>query len=130
MLQERTKLSTRGQIVIPKTIRDQAGLQAGDELQVTFDGERIVLLPLAESGDYETAAAGRGRAVSYSSEEPANREHLHPSELWASRLRAFGKLARLQEQYSDVSAHDLYSASRRELEGRHTPDGKGQDTVR
>jgi AbrB family looped-hinge helix DNA binding protein len=51
-IRERTRLSTRGQVVIPKLIRDQAELSAGDELTVIYDGETIVLVPT----DHESAS--------------------------------------------------------------------------
>jgi len=38
-----TKLSTKGQVVLPGRIRRRLGLQAGDTLDVKLEGERIVL---------------------------------------------------------------------------------------
>ena len=40
-----TKLSTKGQIVLPGPIRRKLGLQAGDPLDAKVDGGRIVLTP-------------------------------------------------------------------------------------
>jgi AbrB family looped-hinge helix DNA binding protein len=38
-----TKLSTKGQTVLPKAIREMARLEAGDELEVGYSGGMIVL---------------------------------------------------------------------------------------
>ena len=40
-----TKLSTKGQVVLPGPIRRKLGLQAGDSLDAKVDGGRIVLTP-------------------------------------------------------------------------------------
>jgi AbrB family looped-hinge helix DNA binding protein len=39
----RTHVSAKGQVVIPKAVRETMALQQGDELEVSLDGERIVL---------------------------------------------------------------------------------------
>jgi len=38
-----TKMSTKGQIVIPKRLREELGLQPGDPVAMAVDGERLVL---------------------------------------------------------------------------------------
>ena len=38
-----TKMSTKGQIVIPKRLREKLGLQPGDPLAMAVDGDRLVL---------------------------------------------------------------------------------------
>jgi AbrB family looped-hinge helix DNA binding protein len=40
-----TKLSTKGQVVLPGPIRRKLGLQAGDPLDAKVDGGSIVLTP-------------------------------------------------------------------------------------
>ncbi len=40
-MQELIKISSKGQIVIPKTIREAANIQSGDQLLVEWDGEQI-----------------------------------------------------------------------------------------
>jgi AbrB family looped-hinge helix DNA binding protein len=43
---EVTRLSSRGQVVLPKAVRDRLGLIAGQPLAVEADGERVVLRPI------------------------------------------------------------------------------------
>ena len=40
-----TKISTKGQVVLPGPIRRRLGLQAGDPLDAKVEGERIILTP-------------------------------------------------------------------------------------
>lgn len=40
-----TKVSTKGQVVLPSSIRRRLGLEPGDSLDVKAEGERIVLTP-------------------------------------------------------------------------------------
>ena len=44
-----TKLSTKGQVILPKAIREAAGLQPGTEFTVEKTGEGILLRPLQQS---------------------------------------------------------------------------------
>lgn len=39
----RTHVSAKGQVVIPKVVRETLALKQGDELDVSLDGTRIVL---------------------------------------------------------------------------------------
>jgi AbrB family looped-hinge helix DNA binding protein len=40
-----TKISTKGQVVLPSAIRRKLGLRPGDPLEANVEGERIVLTP-------------------------------------------------------------------------------------
>jgi AbrB family looped-hinge helix DNA binding protein len=40
-----TKISTKGQVVLPRTLRDKAGLRPGDALEARLEGGSIVLTP-------------------------------------------------------------------------------------
>ena len=44
---ETTTLTSKGQLVIPKPVRDALHLKSGTSLSVTTDGERIVLEPIS-----------------------------------------------------------------------------------
>ena len=43
-----TVLAKKGQIVIPKVIRDELGLEAGDDFDIYLQDGEIVLRPLAK----------------------------------------------------------------------------------
>lgn len=43
-----TALSSKGQIVLPKTIREELSLKVGTKLMVFSDGKNILLKPIAE----------------------------------------------------------------------------------
>jgi len=40
-----TRVSTKGQVVVPSRIRRKLGLQPGDSLEARIEGEHIVLTP-------------------------------------------------------------------------------------
>jgi AbrB family looped-hinge helix DNA binding protein len=40
-----TRLSTKGQVVLPGKIRERLGLKAGDALDASIEGGRVVLTP-------------------------------------------------------------------------------------
>lgn len=42
-IMDRRRMDELGRVVIPKTIRESANVKAGDELDVTFDGEKITI---------------------------------------------------------------------------------------
>lgn len=42
----RAKISSKGQLVLPKAVRDQFGLVAGSEVNIESTGSSIVLTPL------------------------------------------------------------------------------------
>jgi AbrB family looped-hinge helix DNA binding protein len=41
----RTTVSTKGQVVVPSKIRRKLGLQPGDSLEASIEGQHIVLTP-------------------------------------------------------------------------------------
>jgi AbrB family looped-hinge helix DNA binding protein len=44
-MKERIRLSSKGQVVIPKSIRDALGLEPGDELEAEVSGGVLTLHP-------------------------------------------------------------------------------------
>jgi antitoxin PrlF len=40
-----TTLTSKGQMTLPKTVRERLGLRSGDRLDVAIEGKRIVLVP-------------------------------------------------------------------------------------
>jgi AbrB family looped-hinge helix DNA binding protein len=57
-----TRIGSKGQVVIPKALRDQAQLHPGDEVDVAFEGNRIVIAPRARDGALGGRFAGSGMA--------------------------------------------------------------------
>jgi AbrB family looped-hinge helix DNA binding protein len=51
-----TKISTKGQVVLPQAIRRKMNLRAGDLLEARIEGERIVLTPRKKR-------SGKGRII-------------------------------------------------------------------
>lgn len=41
-------LSSKGQLVIPKNVRETLGLENGSQLELSFDGGKIILEPFQE----------------------------------------------------------------------------------
>ena len=58
-----TVLSSKGQVVIPKDIRDELGLQEGDQLEVGIEGQRVVLRRASEHDrDWRSLRGAYGRS--------------------------------------------------------------------
>jgi AbrB family looped-hinge helix DNA binding protein len=47
---ESVMLSTKGQLVLPKPVRDALNLKAGHRLNIAVEGRRIVIEPAAKPG--------------------------------------------------------------------------------
>lgn len=126
----KTRLSSRGQVVIPKALRDAAGIAEGDELEVIYDGERLFLAPCPKEGGHEEgprASEVRKAGPDYvASGREAGKAALPPwptptpglSKIWADRIRAVEDIKRLREQFGGIDWEELRLESRRELEER------------
>ncbi len=55
---EIVKLSSKGQIVIPKYIRDKLGLRKGSRLRIRLENKRIILEPVTEPPEEIFVKAG------------------------------------------------------------------------
>jgi len=53
----RVRLSSKGQLVIPKDIRDRLGLDAGDELVLYLVGDRLIVAEPVKPSPLEAALA-------------------------------------------------------------------------
>lgn len=60
------RLSSKGQVTVPKAVRDALGLQEGDEVVFRVEGSRVVLARtpdlLALAGTFQVPAAKTGTA--------------------------------------------------------------------
>jgi len=54
----KTVVSTKGQVVIPKEVRERLGLVPGTVLRVRVDGKRVVLEPVEEPPEEVFVEAG------------------------------------------------------------------------
>lgn len=68
-------LSTKGQIVLPKSIRKRLNLQQGTRIQIAVEQDRIVLTPLTEQIPAATWQSWRGRLVGSNAIEDHLAEH-------------------------------------------------------
>lgn len=55
-----TRMSSKGQVVLPKTVRERLRLRPGVRLEVTVNGRAIIL---REVGSVTQALAGLGREI-------------------------------------------------------------------
>jgi AbrB family looped-hinge helix DNA binding protein len=84
-------LSSKGQIVIPKDIRDALGLREGAKLEVALEGHRVVLRTISEEyPDWRTLQGAFGPVDQTTSEILAE-----------GRREEFEKERRLLEHLSD-----------------------------
>ncbi len=44
-----TKVGRRGQIVLPKEVRQKIGVKEGDQIAFIIDGEQVVIKPITKS---------------------------------------------------------------------------------
>lgn len=123
LINDRTRLSSRGQVVIPKTIRQLANLVAGDELEIVYDGERILLMPVEvqdHSGEYEdsrqAAERVREQVAKYSPGQAKAKDR--PSRLWGERIRAVARIEELRKEFAGVNWDEIRQEARGELERR------------
>lgn len=102
-------MSNRGQVVIPKALREAAGMVEGDEIEVVLDGQRLIL-----------ASRGRGQREAELAAKAAQKleDGQRPSRVWAERVQALADLRRLRAEFAGVDFESVWSESRRELESR------------
>ena len=77
-------VSSKGQIVLPKRLREDLAIREGDRVELHREGDRIVLEPALKTGSQRSWRSWRG-ALSGS---PALRDHLreHAEEVARERL--------------------------------------------
>jgi AbrB family looped-hinge helix DNA binding protein len=135
-------MSSRGQIVIPKVLREAAGMAAGDEVEVILDGQRLILCPCRRDGDQaglpapesdglvREARPGYGVAGAATTDAAAigpatagdSGGQGRLSKIWADRVRALAGIERLRAEFAGLRFEDLWRESRRELEGGEPGD--------
>ena len=68
-------VSSRGQIVLPKRIRDELEIHEGDRMEIRRDGNRIVLDPATRQPDEKDWRAWRGALAGTTALEDHLKEH-------------------------------------------------------
>ena len=58
-----TKLSTTGQIVLPKGVRRRMDLRPGDQFETRIEGGRIVLVPKKKRAKIALLSAGKNAPI-------------------------------------------------------------------
>jgi len=59
----KTRLSTKGQVVIPAGVRERLSLSKDAELQVKVEGDRIILTPVRKDGWKSLRGMLRGKRL-------------------------------------------------------------------
>jgi AbrB family looped-hinge helix DNA binding protein len=54
----KTKIEERGRILIPKKIRDLAGIRPGEEVEVDFENGKVVIRPLFDVKRFSSELRG------------------------------------------------------------------------
>ena len=68
----RATVTSKGQMTLPKAVRDQLGIVTGDQLDVSVEGKRIVLIPKTlHLSDIYSILPARKRTVSLNEMEEA-----------------------------------------------------------
>jgi AbrB family looped-hinge helix DNA binding protein len=56
-----TKVLTKGQIVIPKEIRERMNIKPGDRVEITATGKHVVILPVRKTYTETFKGAVKGK---------------------------------------------------------------------
>jgi AbrB family looped-hinge helix DNA binding protein len=77
-------VSSKGQMVLPKRIREDLAIREGDRVELHREGDRIVLEPALKAGSQRSWRSWRGALAG----SPALRDHLreHAEEVARERL--------------------------------------------
>lgn len=79
-----TKLTSKGQVTIPKAVRDRLGLETGDYLVFEPEGDRVVVTraPLSPTDDFKELAS---RVAERFQEQGISRVDVEEAIRWARR---------------------------------------------
>jgi len=80
---KRVKLGRKGQVVIPKEVREALGLREGDVLLVGVEGGRVILVPPEE---YARRTKGALRGI-WGGEEEISAHIQKERDAWEGRLK-------------------------------------------
>ena len=68
------RVGPKGQVVIPKSMRDRLGIAPGDEVDFTLDGTAVRVEPVREQASLRGTLAGRGLLSELEADHRAERD--------------------------------------------------------
>ena len=68
------RVGPKGQVVIPKALRDRLGILTGDQVEFAADGDGLRLQPVREHPSLRGTLAGLGLTTELEAEHRAERE--------------------------------------------------------
>ena len=71
------RVGTKGQVVIPKELRDQMGIEPGDEVNFWIDGDHVALGRAGDRPALQGRFAGSTLSSMLDAERAADREREH-----------------------------------------------------
>jgi AbrB family looped-hinge helix DNA binding protein len=69
-----SRVGPKGQVVIPKELRDEFGIQPGDEVTFWRDGDHVAIQPRRQARPLKGRFAGRGLVDILERERASDRE--------------------------------------------------------
>jgi AbrB family looped-hinge helix DNA binding protein len=97
-----SKISSKGQITLPKEVRDSLGVGVGDRVQFLFDGQRTVVKPVRDEENPFLAFVGTAPSFSTVEESVAWVRDMRDDEYEAEETRK--RLAASKETKQDKAA--------------------------
>jgi AbrB family looped-hinge helix DNA binding protein len=68
------RVGPKGQVVIPKALRDRLGILTGDEVEFAIDGDAVRLEPVRDRASLRGSLAGLGLSAELEAEHRAELE--------------------------------------------------------
>jgi len=68
------RVGSKGQVVIPKSMRDRLGIAPGDEVDFSLDGAGVRVEPVREQTSLRRSLAGRGLLSELEADHRAERD--------------------------------------------------------
>jgi len=68
------RVGPKGQVVLPKSMRDRLGIAPGDEVDVSLDGSALRVEPVREQVNLRGSLAGRGLLLELEGDHRAERD--------------------------------------------------------
>lgn len=96
-IHEVATLTSKGQITLPKSIRQALGVEAGSKVAFEFTGDRVIVTRVTEDEPHEDPAIGRFLALLEKDIESGRHITTLPDDLARAMLARLGKPVDLNE---------------------------------